>query len=129
MLTVTVMSTSPETSARLANAVADQYRVQQLDTKLDATRRATEWLGERVSGLRDEVAEKENRVEVYRAQNGLDTAMGTTLAEQHRGRNAQDRLAVGHGRNAPGTKEASCGSHTAHLHDEISNTAHLRAST
>ncbi|HAE28841.1 chain length determinant family protein [Hyphomonas adhaerens MHS-3] len=82
LLTVTVMSTSPETSARLANAVADQYRVQQLDTKLDATRRATEWLGERVSGLRDEVAEKENRVEVYRAQNGLDTAMGTTLAEQ-----------------------------------------------
>ncbi|MEZ6002159.1 GumC family protein [Hyphomonas sp.] len=82
LLTVTVMSTSPETAARLANAVADQYRVQQLDTKLDATRRATEWLGERVSGLRDEVSEKENRVEVYRAQNGLDTAMGTTLAEQ-----------------------------------------------
>ncbi len=82
LLTVEVMSTSPETAARLANAVADQYRVQQLDTKLDATRRATEWLGERVSGLRDEVAEKENRVEVYRAQNGLDTAMGTTLAEQ-----------------------------------------------
>jgi capsular exopolysaccharide synthesis family protein len=82
LLTVTVVSTSPETAARLANAVADQYRVQQLDTKLDATRRATEWLGERVSGLRDEVAEKENRVELYRAQNGLDTAMGTTLAEQ-----------------------------------------------
>jgi capsular exopolysaccharide synthesis family protein len=82
LLTVEVMSTSPETAARLANAVADQYRVQQLDTKLDATRRATEWLGERVSGLRDEVAEKENRVEIYRAQNGLDTAMGTTLAEQ-----------------------------------------------
>ena len=82
LLNVTVMSTSPETSARLANAVADQYRVQQLDTKLDATRRATEWLGERVSGLRDEVAEKEKRVAVYRAENNLDTAMGTTLSEQ-----------------------------------------------
>ena len=82
LLTVTVMSTSPETAARLANAVADQYRVQQLETKLDATRRATEWLSERVSALRDEVAEKEKRVEVYRAENGLDTAMGTTLAEQ-----------------------------------------------
>ncbi|MGB2177526.1 Wzz/FepE/Etk N-terminal domain-containing protein [Hyphomonas sp.] len=82
LLKVTVMSTSPETAARLANAVADQYRVQQLDTKLDATRRATEWLGERVSGLRDEVAEKEKRVAVYRAENNLDTAMGTTLSEQ-----------------------------------------------
>jgi capsular exopolysaccharide synthesis family protein len=82
LLTVTVMSTSPETAARLANAVADQYRVQQLDTKLDATRRATEWLGQQVSGLRDEVADKEKRVAVYRAENNLDTAMGTTLSEQ-----------------------------------------------
>ena len=83
LLTVTVMSTSPETAARLANAVADQYRVQQLETKLDATRRATEWLSERVSALRDEVAEKEKRVEVFRAENNLDTAMGNTLTEQN----------------------------------------------
>jgi len=82
LLTVTVMSTSPETAARLANAVADQYRVQQLDTKLDATRRATEWLGERVSGLREEVEAKENRVAAYRAEHGLDTVVGTTITEQ-----------------------------------------------
>lgn len=83
LLTVTVMSTSPETAARLANAVADQYRVQQYETKLDATRRAAEWLGERVAALRDEVAEKEKRVEVFRAENNLDTAMGNTLTEQN----------------------------------------------
>ena len=83
LLTITVTSTAPETAARLANAVADQYRVQQLETKLDATRRATEWLGERVSALRDEVAEKEKRVEVFRAENNLDTAMGNTLTEQN----------------------------------------------
>ena len=83
LLTVTVTSTSPETAARLANAIADQYRVQQLETKLDATRRATEWLSERVSALRDEVAEKERRVELFRAENNLDTAMGNTLTEQN----------------------------------------------
>ena len=83
LLTVTVTSTSPETAARLANAVADQYRIQQLETKLDATRRATEWLSERVSALRDEVADKERRVEVFRAENNLDTAMGNTLTEQN----------------------------------------------
>ncbi|MCA8899820.1 MAG: polysaccharide biosynthesis tyrosine autokinase [Hyphomonas sp.] len=83
LLNITVTSTSPETAARLANAVADQYRVQQLETKLDATRRATEWLSERVSALRDEVADKENRVEVFRAENNLDTAMGNTLTEQN----------------------------------------------
>ncbi len=83
LLTVTVTSTSPQTAARLANAIADQYRVQQLETKLDATRRATEWLGERVVALRDEVAEKENRVERFRAESNLDTAMGNTLTEQN----------------------------------------------
>ncbi|MEZ5945768.1 MAG: polysaccharide biosynthesis tyrosine autokinase [Hyphomonas sp.] len=83
LLTITVTSTSRETAARLANAVADQYRVQQLETKLDATRRATEWLSERVTALRDEVAEKEKRVELYRAENNLDTAMGNTLTEQN----------------------------------------------
>ncbi|MEZ5998292.1 MAG: GumC family protein [Hyphomonas sp.] len=83
LLTITVTSTSPETAARLANSVADQYRVQQLETKLDATRRATEWLSERVAALRDEVAEKEKRVELFRAENNLDTAMGNTLTEQN----------------------------------------------
>ncbi|HPF24889.1 MAG TPA: polysaccharide biosynthesis tyrosine autokinase [Hyphomonas sp.] len=83
LLTVNVMSTSPETAARLANAVADQYRVQQMETKLDATRRATEWLSDRVLALRDEVSEKEKRVEVFRAENNLDAAMGNTLTEQN----------------------------------------------
>ena len=54
LINVEVTSTSPETSARLANAIADQYRVQQLETKLDATRRATEWLSDRVFALREE---------------------------------------------------------------------------
>ena len=82
LITITVTSTSPETAARLANAIAEQYQVQQLETKLDATRRATQWLGERVSALRDEVSEKENRVAVFRAENNLDTAMGNSLTEQ-----------------------------------------------
>ena len=82
LITVTVASTSPETAARLANAIAAQYQVQQLETKLDATRRATQWLGERVTALREEVSEKENRVAVFRAENNLDTAMGNSLTEQ-----------------------------------------------
>ena len=85
LLTVDVTSTSPETAARLANEVADQYRVQQLEKKYDATRKATEWLQERVSGLRDEVEEKEQRVESFRAETGLLEAQGTTLTEQQIG--------------------------------------------
>ena len=82
LITINVLSQSPETAARLADEVAEQYRVQQLEEKYEATRKATEWLSERVSGLREEVEEKESRVETYRAESGLLAAQGTTLTEQ-----------------------------------------------
>ena len=78
-----VTSVSPETAALLANAVADEYRIQQMETKLDATRRATEWLQERVLDLRQEVADKEGRVAEFIAANDMETAMGNTLTEQN----------------------------------------------
>ena len=83
LISVTVTSKSPETAARLANAVADQYRVQQMETKLDATRRATEWLTDRTSALKSEVEEKENRVAKFIADNDMETAMGGTITEQN----------------------------------------------
>ncbi len=82
LITIKVESESPQTAARLANAIAEQYRVQQLEQKLDQTRKATEWLSSRVSGLRDEVEEKERRVETFRAETGLLAAQGATLTEQ-----------------------------------------------
>lgn len=82
LITIDVMSTSPETAARLADEVAEQYRVQQLEEKYEATRKATEWLQERVSGLREEVEDKERRVETFRAETGLLAAQGATLTEQ-----------------------------------------------
>ncbi len=82
LITVDVVSESPESAARLADEIAQQYRVQQLEAKFEATRKATEWLSERVSGLREEVEEKERRVESYRAESGLLAAQGATLTEQ-----------------------------------------------
>ena len=82
LITVSASSESPETAARLADEIAEQYRVQQLEEKFEATRKATEWLSERVSGLREEVEEKERRVESYRAESGLLAAQGATLTEQ-----------------------------------------------
>jgi polysaccharide biosynthesis transport protein len=82
LLTVEASSTSPDTAARLANEVTEQYRVQRLEKKYDATRKATEWLQERVEGLRSEVEEKEQQVERFRSETGLLAAQGTTLTEQ-----------------------------------------------
>lgn len=77
-----VYSVSAQKAADLANAVADQYRVDQLEAKLETTQRATSWLLERVSGLRDEVSQKERSVEAYRSESGLLAAAGTSLTEQ-----------------------------------------------
>ncbi len=83
LLAVTVTSTSPDTAARLANAVADQYRVDQMEAKLEATQRGTLWLSERVSVMRDELAIKENAVDQFRRDNGLLNAEGTSLTESN----------------------------------------------
>ncbi|MEM9130086.1 MAG: GNVR domain-containing protein [Pseudomonadota bacterium] len=82
MINAEVFSVSAQKSADLANAVADQYRVDQLEAKLETTQRATNWLLERTEGLRDEVSQKERRVEEYRSQTGLLAAAGTSLTEQ-----------------------------------------------
>lgn len=74
-------SQSPEMAASLANTVAEQYGVEQLEAKLEATERATLWLADRVDVLQAEVTAKENRVEDYRSASGLLTAQGTTLTE------------------------------------------------
>lgn len=69
-------------AARIANTVADQYLVAQLDAKLDATRRANEWLDERLGDLKDEVNAREAAVADYQAASGLETAQGSRLIEQ-----------------------------------------------
>ncbi len=79
---VTASSVDADRSALIANAVADQYLVDQLDTKFDETRRTNAWLDERLSGLRQELNLAESAVEAYRSANGLLSTKGSTLTEQ-----------------------------------------------
>ncbi|MEL6219777.1 MAG: exopolysaccharide transport family protein, partial [Pseudomonadota bacterium] len=58
-------------SARLANAIAEAYIVDQLEKKFDATRAATTWLSERVSELRASLEDAERAVEDYSAASEL----------------------------------------------------------
>lgn len=72
----------PNTAARVVNAVAAQYIVDQLDAKLEATRAATNWLTERVEELRIRVQTVEESVEVARAQISEDAGQSLAVAEQ-----------------------------------------------
>ena len=81
LIEIQVTSPSPQTAARLANAIAEQYGIEQLEVKLEATARATRFLAERVEVLEAEVTAKEIRVENFRTESGLLAAQGTTLTE------------------------------------------------
>lgn len=75
-------SQNPATAAKIANTLADLYIVEQLEAKFEATRRATEWLNERLTGLRASVQNSEQAVERYRRTSGLVEGRGVTLTSQ-----------------------------------------------
>ena len=83
MLTIAVTSPDPEEAARLANAVAETYLVDKLDARLDAAKRASAWLGDRLVGLRAQLRDSEEAVAQFRAQHRLVQSGGAaTLSQQ-----------------------------------------------
>ena len=82
VINISVTSLVPAQAAALANAVADQYLLDQLEADFQATERANIWLSERLEVLRQTVSESERAVELFRAEAGLLGAQGSTLTEQ-----------------------------------------------
>ena len=82
VIEISATSEKPELAAQIANAYADAYMTSQLDGKFDATRRANDWLSDRLAGLRTQVQQSEAAVEQYKTANNLLSASGTTLTEQ-----------------------------------------------
>ena len=73
----------PKQAARLANAVADAYFVDQLDTRLEAAKRTSGWLSDRIVELRKQLRESEEAVAQFRKDNGLvRSSPNLTLNEQ-----------------------------------------------
>ncbi len=73
----------PETSAAVANGVAEAYISDQLKAKLDATAKAHKWLEERVGELREQVINSDQAVEAYRQRIGVTQGRtGSLMSEQ-----------------------------------------------
>ena len=75
-------SKRPRTAVVIANAIADLYLVEQLEAKFEMTQRATLWLNDRLSELREKVEVTETAVEAYRKQAGLIEGEKASLASQ-----------------------------------------------
>jgi uncharacterized protein involved in exopolysaccharide biosynthesis len=71
IIAVSFTSRDPRKAAKIANQVASSYLVDQLEVRFDATRRASDWLNERLGTLRASVQEAEKAVELYRAKHNL----------------------------------------------------------
>ncbi len=82
VIVVSVESRNAEQAAKLANGFADLYLVDQLEAQFEATEVANNWLNSRLGDLADRVQAGERAVELYRAQEGLLDAEGSTFTQQ-----------------------------------------------
>lgn len=82
VILVTVESPDGTMSARIANALAEAYLADQIDTKNEANRRATEWLEQRLAELRRNLQVAEEAVSSYRRDKGLAGSPEGTMSTQ-----------------------------------------------
>lgn len=83
ILAISVVDTSPERAAELANLIAEAYVVNKLDARFESAKRASGWLSDRLVELRDQLRQSEEAVAQFRAENNLVRAgSSVTLTEQ-----------------------------------------------
>ena len=71
VISLGVLSEDPVKAAQIANTMAEEYLVSQVEAKYAAADRATEWLSERINDLRGKVLEAEAKIVEYRTQHEL----------------------------------------------------------
>ncbi len=80
---VTYTSLSAAKSARIANAIGDAYLVSEMDSRYQATVRASSWLQDRMAELRDQASKAESQVQQFKAANNIiDTGRGLISDQQ-----------------------------------------------
>jgi len=76
-------SLDPGKATRIANAVADAYILDQTQSKQTVTKRATNWLQQRMSELREQAIAADRAVQDYKTKNGIVmTGKGTADEQQ-----------------------------------------------
>jgi polysaccharide biosynthesis transport protein len=75
-------SHNPQRAAQVANAVAEAYINDQLEAKYQATRRAGDWMRDRIKELRDQATNAERAVVDFKVKNNIVAAGGRLMNEQ-----------------------------------------------
>ncbi len=82
VLEISYTSPFPAQAAEIANAIGEAYLVDKLNSKYDATRRASTWLQARISELRSKALQADLAVQRFRSSNGLVAAGNVLLSDQ-----------------------------------------------
>lgn len=82
VLEISYTSPSAPLSAKIANGIAEAYLVDKLDSKYEATRRASSWLQERIAELRQQALETDLAVQRFRAEHGLLSTGSRLVSDQ-----------------------------------------------
>jgi succinoglycan biosynthesis transport protein ExoP len=82
VIEISYQSLSATRAAQIANAVAEAYIVDSLESKYQASRRAAVWLQDRMKELRSQASTAERAVADYKAQNNIVDAGGRLLSDQ-----------------------------------------------
>ena len=69
-------SANPVTAAEIANAVADTYIESDTEARYELTGRASEWLGDRLEGLKKNVENSQRALQKYRESAGMIDTKG-----------------------------------------------------
>lgn len=75
-------SVSPDKAARIANAIADAYIVDQLEAKYQSTKRASVWLQDRIKELRTQATAAQRAVVAFKEKNNIVDTGGRLMTEQ-----------------------------------------------
>jgi polysaccharide biosynthesis transport protein len=83
VLSISVTTPDPTLSQRIADAVAKNFFVEELEARSDARGRAADWLKKWVSELRESLADTEGEIEKIKAESGLsETGLAVNVTEQ-----------------------------------------------
>ncbi len=79
LIRITVESTDKVMAAAIANAVADTYIELDLDARYKMTQKATNWMNERLVGLKDNLDKSEHELQSYREQHSIIDTKGLEM--------------------------------------------------
>ena len=90
----------PDLAAEIANAVADVYIELQRSTEYDAARRASDWLEERIPGVRAKSEDAQKAVVDYKHEHNIVETVGGRLIDDQRLTDINTKLNAAHDETA-----------------------------